>query len=175
MAVPNDDGLNYAYKRVTYICMVVAQALLILREERGGSPRWSVAAIPALIMARNLDDFFFPEESAVNCRNKMEPGKKYADGVFLSDFFPSWSTDGKARLSPDDRKRINKIAGHIVGVEQQHFGRDVPKLVMPLLTEGCEFLRQCRRQEKARDTGYARKYRKQLQEMLEKLGIEAIE
>jgi hypothetical protein len=158
--------LDYAFRRVIYDLMVAAQALLLLDHYRGVFPAAAVTKIAALIMARNINDFLY-------CKGPRD----HADDIDFDDFrISNWRPDAQSQLLLDHRKRIHKIVGHIVAADPVHFGgpQTIRKVVVPLLREGCEFIRQCRDQSIAQYTGRAMEYEDYLNHALHRLRLPRI-
>ena len=150
----NQNGLEYAFRRVIYDLMVVAHSIRLLEYSDNKPvhpslkkfPVRAVIKISALIMSRNINDFLF------NCG-----GYQHDDDIKFVDFqIHGWSPINQAKLSDDDRNRIHKIAGHIVSADPVHFGgtQKIKKIVTPLLKEGCEFIRRCGIQHTDRSQEY---------------------
>jgi hypothetical protein len=159
--------LDYAFRRVIYDLMVAAHALLLIDRHRNSFPIRAVNAIAALIMARNINDFLY-------CKGP----KNHQDDIDFVDFqISAWTPDAQSKLSEDDRNRISKIVGHIVSSDPVHFGgpQTIKKVVVPLLLEGCAFVRQCRDLSRAGYTGRAKEYQNYLNDALHGLGLPQIQ
>lgn len=154
---------DYALGRVCYNLMVASEAACRLKD-KGTIATNAVAKIVGLIMARNLHDFLF------EARTK----NSHSDDIFANEFQLQHVPDNQAKLSSDDKKRINKIAGHIVQEDPGHFDRnaDVLKVLVPLIDEGAKFVNKCLNEGKAvLPTSRASKYAQETNRRLPNLGI----
>jgi hypothetical protein len=154
--------LNYAFRRVLYDMMVAAKSLSSLTQIKGDYSQKESMKIAALIMARNLNDFFFMYQYHHN------------DDINIKDFgLTSWKPDNTARIGPKDKKRIDKIAGHIVASKPEPFrdGHEVKEIVLPLIKQSHQFVSSCLQERKAEYTGNASQYRRRLDGILPKLGL----
>lgn len=170
--------LDYGLRRVINDIMVGAKAVWQLtgnRLRRDFSGQ-EIAKFAGLIVARNLNDFFF-----------QIPDKD--DVAFLDFGLTSWTPDPKAELSHDDkpdkklgdRNRIGKLYGHIVAVDDVEWDGVEPyrspeaiNTIRPLLLEGCHFVRECSLQKGSQFKGKARFYIRRLNGTLNELGLPGI-
>jgi hypothetical protein len=154
--------LNYAFRRVVYDMMIAAKSLSALSSGTRDYSQKELTKIAALIMARNLNDFLFQHQW------------RYDDDINVTDFgLATWRPDKAAKLSTSVKKRIDKIAGHIVASRPDPFKDDqeVHDIVLPLVTQIRDFVCACRVEQKAEFTGNASKYRKRLDAILAKIGL----
>ena len=155
--------LNYCLRRVIYDMMVAARAAHSLSIDQNDFSCKEMAKMAGLIMARNLNDFLF-----------FVPDKPKEDDINVLDFcIDNWHPSPKAKLRPDTKNRINKIACHIVAHRQDVFMDDekTKEFMLPLIKECCSFVQQCLAENKAEYTGNASKYVCQLNGILVKLEL----
>jgi hypothetical protein len=156
------NELTYAFRRVLYDMMIAAKSLASLSQVTRDYSRKESMKIAALIMARNLSDFFFQHQY------------RYYDDINVTDFaLTTWRPDNTAKLTPSVKRRIDKIAGHIVASKPAPFKEDqeVSDFVLPLVAQAREFVRACRAEQKAEYTGHASKYRRKLDGILPQIGL----
>ncbi len=154
--------LNYAFRRVLYDMMVAAKSLSSLTEIKGDYSQKESMKMAALIMARNLNDFFFVYQ--YHC----------SDDINVKDFgLTSWIANNTARIGSKDKKRIDKIAGHVVASKPHPFKDDheVKAIVLPLIRQSHEFISCCLQEKMAGYTGNASRYRLRLDGILPSLGL----
>ena len=142
--------------------MIAAKAISCLSQVTRDYSRKESMKIAGLIMARNLNDFLFQHRY------------RHDDDINVTDFgLTSWRPDRAAKLTSSVKKRIDKIAGHIVASKPAPFKDDqkVSDAVLPLVAQTREFLCACRAEQKAEYTGHASKYRSRLDGILPKIGL----
>lgn len=94
------NELNYAFLRVVYDMMIAAKSLASLSQVTRDYSRKESMKIAALIMARNLNDFF------------LEYQHRHQDDINVTDFaLTSWRPDKTAKLTPSVTKLIDDIGG----------------------------------------------------------------
>ena len=121
-----------------------------------------MAKIAALIMARNLNAFLFVKHH------------QYLDDINATDFgLSNYKLNSTDSLCSNVKKRIDKIAGHIVSSEPTPFKDDeeIKTVVCSILKLSYEFVSKCLSQGKAKYTGMAPKYVDHLNDFLPKIGL----
>jgi len=155
------DEKNYAFRRVVYDAMIAARGVVSFNNIDGYSSKESMK-LAALIMARNLDAFFF------------QLSYSHDDDINYTDFgLSSWTPDTSAKLTKSVRKRINKVVGHVVSSKPDPFKNpdEVDKIVLPLICQASEFVRACLQDDVAKYTGKSGECRRRLNGILKRLGI----
>jgi hypothetical protein len=157
---------DYALRRIIYVVLVAAKSLdMIKHDGKGDYSKKEVAKIAGLMMARNLDDFFF---------KRPNPKKQHPDDIFLADFTLVWKPSS-AGLSAATNRRISKIAGHIVAWKLPVFTDDEAiKVIRPILEVAVDFVRSCVAHGDAKYTGHAKFYVRRLNGILKKLKIPSL-
>lgn len=131
----SQDELKHAFRRVLYDMMSAAKSLSCLSQVTRDYSRKESMRIAGLIMARNLNDFLFQHQY------------RHVDDINVTDFaLTSWRPDPAAKLTSSVKKRIDKIAGHIVASKPAPFKDDqeVSDVVLRLVAQTREFVCACR-------------------------------
>ena len=149
---------NLALRRVLYDAMVAAKAIDLIATNEVGYPAKETAKIAGLIMARNLDEFLSNRSG------------RYDDDIRLSHFGSSWVAPINFRIKDADRKRINKLVGHIVssqpGVYRDKAAID---LIKPIVHAAVDFVKRCGTDGIADYKGKANAYALEINNLLTKL------
>ena len=154
--------LNYALRRIVYDTMVAAKAVAAIRAAGRDYSAKEMAKMSALIMVRNLDAFLFLDKH------------DRADDISVTDFTLSdWEVSSNAALTSGERRRIHKIAGHIVASEPRPFKDNdtIWQKILLIIEEARDFVRNCLAEEKAKYTGKAPYYVRRLNGLLRQIGL----
>jgi hypothetical protein len=169
---------NYALRRVLYDTLIAAKAVLAVRTSGRDYSAKEAAKAAGLIMARNLDDFFFKQNRVMSGagtrKGKVSPQDAYRkdDDIFVGDFGLRWTPDQKAMLSDTDYERINKLVGHIVADSPKPFIDSVATAIIERHVQvAVEFVQTCLSSGAAAYTGKAEFYVRRLNGTLGKLGL----
>jgi len=97
---------NYALRRVVYDTLIAAKALYVGRSSGRDFSAKEAAKVAGLIMARNLDDFFFMQTRKAARKGKAKPhdAYHYDDDIFVCNFGLTWAPATNAMLSDADRR-----------------------------------------------------------------------
>lgn len=172
------DQRNYALRRIIYNTMIAAKALDLVPLSGADYSQKELAKAAGLIMARNVDDFFFKQDRVVNraVKKGKTPKRQNAymqpDDIFVSDFSLSWSPSPAAMIDETTYERVNKLVGHIVAEPPDPFkDPEVQAIIQPLVLTAVEFVRNTLATAKASYTGKAGYYVRRLNGTLRKLKI----
>ncbi len=155
--------LNYAFRRVLYDMMLAAKCVDSLSMSPRDYSAKELRKIGGLIVARNLNDFFFVVKQ-----------HKLIDDIDVTDFeLSTWRPDPQAKLSKKDKNRINKIAGHIVARDPEPFrdDKEICSMLRPLIATGHQFVSACQKELKADFTGRAADYSRRLNRLLPSINL----
>lgn len=175
------DQRNYALRRIIYNTMIAAKSLHMLPLSGKDFSQKELAKVAGLIMARNLDDFFFKQQR--DCAIAIQKGKtpnpqasyKQLDDIFVSDFALSWVAPSTAMIPQPEYQRINKLAGHVVAIPPKPFKDDAAcQILKPLILVAVDFVRASLTGGNAVYTGKATYYVPRLNGTLAKLGLQKL-
>jgi hypothetical protein len=153
---------NYTLRRVVYNILLAARSIISLENKKLDFTEKEIVKFTAIMMARNFDEFLFGTNHS------------HDDDIHVSDFnLSGWEPKLEAKLDKEMKDRISKCAGHIVSSKPPPFKNDkeTKNLVIPLIIESSEFVRQCIESGQAKYTGKAKKYVKESNALLRKLDI----
>ena len=172
------DQRNYALRRIVYNTMIAAKALDVVPLSGSDYSQKELAKAAGLIMARNLDDYFFKQDRVVKraVANGKTPNRQNAytkpDDIFVSDFSLSWTPPPAAMIDETAYERINKLVGHIVAEPPDPFkDPEALAIIEPLVLTAIEFVQNTLAAAKASYTGKAGYYVRRLNGTLRKLGM----
>lgn len=172
------DQRNYALRRVLYNTLIAAKSLDYVPESGDDYSAKEMAKASGLIMARNLDDFFFKmdrDAARATSHGKMpspQHSYKKADDIFVVDFRIAWSPPVNAMISERDYERINKLVGHIVADLPDPFDdAEACPVIEPLVRAAIGFIPACLTSGQASYTGKSGFYVRRLNGTLAKIGI----
>lgn len=151
---PTRSQLNYTLRRVVYDTLLAANAVVELRAKGHAFQTTESYKILRLLMARNLNEFFFESQSKT----------KHPHDIRVAAFDLPWDFRcekrfAKARFDDTTSLRVSRIVAHIVMTRQPVFrSKETLERVEPLLMLAVEFVCKCRQHDRARYTGRCREY-----------------
>jgi len=163
--MPRAFEKNYALRRVLYDTLVATKSLLAFGDARRDFATKESLKAAALIMARNLNAFFYHTDYA------------HIDDIHVGDFsLVKWTPDKSAALDKRQKMRINKLVGHVVTSRPDPFKSDqeVRDLAVPLIRQSRDFIEQCTTTQAAQYVGRAKRYARILNSLLPSLGLRPI-
>lgn len=160
------EELNYTFRRVLYELLLATKCVVALSTTANDYSAKELRKIGGLIVARNLNDFFFVVKQ-----------HRFIDDIDVTDFELSmWRPDSQAKLNKKDKSRINKIAGHIVARGPDPFkdDKEISDILQPLIVTGHQFVLACQKELKAEYTGRAADYRRRLNGLLPSINLSVL-
>lgn len=110
---------NYTFRRLVYDMLVAAKSVELITFTKGDYSAKEAAKVAGLLMARNLDEFFFKQHRLASQGKNVACAYRYDDDVFVADLeIQNWAANANAALSKRNRDRISKLVSHIVANHQ---------------------------------------------------------